>query len=150
MLHADPDHPAVVGPQAGHERREVGVSGDDHEGVDARIVVAEVQGVDDHADVGGVLAGPAAGGDVDELEPGLVHGPLLLVVAGPVGIDALEHDPSFLEHTLEERTDLERHPGLPCTDRDIVEVDEDGDGFGVPVHLIASRALVVVVNWMKS
>jgi hypothetical protein len=55
-LDAHTDHHLVVLPELGHQRRKVGITADDHEGIDMRLGVAQVQGIDHHADVGRVLA----------------------------------------------------------------------------------------------
>ena len=73
MLHADADHVLAVLAQLGHQRREVGVAGDDDEGVDVRLGVAQVERVDHQADVGRVLARLAHVRDFDQLERRLMH-----------------------------------------------------------------------------
>jgi hypothetical protein len=76
VLDADADHRLVVLAQLADQRREIRVAADDDEGVDVLLRVAEVERVDDHADVGGVLARLAHVRDLDQLEGRLVHAAL--------------------------------------------------------------------------
>ena len=92
MLHAHADHMLGVLAQLGDQRRKVRITGDDHEGVDVRLGVAQVQRVHHHADVGRVLARLAHMRDLDQLEVGLVHGALEAAVALPVAIGLLDDD----------------------------------------------------------
>src|SRR3546814_6068253 len=51
VLHADADYGLVVLAQLADQRRAVGVAADDDEAVDVRLGIAEVEGIDDEADV---------------------------------------------------------------------------------------------------
>ena len=73
ILHPDTDDTLVVLAQLAHERREVRIAADDHEGLDMRFGVAQVERIDDHADVGGVLSGLTDVRDLDQLEARLMH-----------------------------------------------------------------------------
>ena len=72
------------------KRRKIGVSGDDHECVDVFFGVAEVERVNDHANICRVLAGLANMRDLNELESGFVHRGLELLVAIPIAIRLLD------------------------------------------------------------
>ena len=50
-FNTDADHGLVVFAQLAHERREVGVAADDDEGVDVLLGAAEVERIDDHANI---------------------------------------------------------------------------------------------------
>jgi hypothetical protein len=52
VLDPDADDGLVVFAQLAHQRREIGIAADDHEGVDVALGVAQVERVHDHADVG--------------------------------------------------------------------------------------------------
>src|SRR3546814_7714016 len=89
------------------QRREVGVAADDDEAVDVRLGIAEVEGIDDEADVGRVLAGLAQVRDLDELEGRLVHGRLEILVARPVAVGFLHQDVALQQQALEHPRDVE-------------------------------------------
>jgi hypothetical protein len=89
--------------------------------------VAEVHRIDDHLDVGRVLAGVAPLRDVDELDRRLVERDLELAVALPVGVGALDDDLALLEQSPEDEMDIEVLVlGAACAS-DVLEVDQDGD-----------------------
>src|SRR3546814_8550936 len=69
--------------------------------------LAEVEGIDDEADVGRVLAGLAQVRDLDELEGRLVHGRLEILVARPVAVGFLHHDVALQQQALEHPRDVE-------------------------------------------
>jgi proline-specific peptidase len=125
LLDADADHLLGVLAQLGHQRRKVGIAGDDDEGVDVGLGVAQVQRIDDHADVGRVLAGLAHVGDFDQLEVGLVHRRLEALVAVPVAIRLLDHDAALQQQTLQHRLDVELVVvGVAHTERHVFEIAE--------------------------
>jgi len=68
VFDADADDGLGVLAQLAHQRGEIGVATDDDKGVDVALGVTEIQRVDDHADVGGVLARLADVGDLDEFK----------------------------------------------------------------------------------
>src|SRR5258708_960645 len=131
LLHADADHGLVVLAQLAHERREIRVAAHDHEGVDVRLGVAEVERVDHHADVGGVLARHAHVRDLDQLERSLVHGRLEFLVAVPVAVGLLHHDAALEEQALEDFADVElRVLRFANAEGDVLEVAEDRHVLG--------------------
>ena len=128
VLHADADHGLRVLAQLGDERREVRVAADDDEGVDVRLGVAEVERVDHHADVGGVLARLAHVRDLDQLEGCSVHRRLELLVALPVAVRLLHDDRALEEQPLEHLLHVElRVLRLAHAERDVLEVAENGE-----------------------
>ena len=94
--------------------------------------VAEVQRVDDHADVGGVFPGLAHVGDFDQLEGGLVHGGLEILVALPVAVGLLHDDAALEQQPLQHLADVElRMARVPHPDCDVLEVAEHGQVFSL-------------------
>jgi len=96
--------------------------------------VAEIHGVHDQPDVGAVLARHAAGRDLDQLDRRLVQRVHVLLVVMPVGIGPLDHDLALLQQTLQQQVDVEALVGVAQTERDVVEVEEEGQ-----VHLLILR-----------
>ena len=90
--------------------------------------VAEVEGVDDHADVGAVLAAQLALRDVDQLDACAVEVGHVLAVAAPVAVGALVDDAPLLEQALQHEFDLEAAVlRVANPERQVLVVDEDGD-----------------------
>ncbi|OPZ04622.1 MAG: hypothetical protein BWZ09_01666 [Alphaproteobacteria bacterium ADurb.BinA305] len=137
LLDPDADHLLGVLAQLGHQRREVRVAADDHEGVDMRLGVAQVERVDHEPDVGRILAGLAHVGDLDELEVGLVHRRLEALVAVPVAIGLLDHDAALEQQALEHPLDVELLVlRVPHAQRHVLEVAEQrhADAVGGGSH----------------
>ena len=125
LLHAHADHLLVVLAQLGHQRRKVGIAADDHEGIDVRLGIAEVQRVHDQPDVGGILARLAHVRNFDQLEIGLVHGGLEFLVAFPVAIGFLDDDAALEQQAFQHGPDVELLVfGVPHTQRHVLEVAE--------------------------
>ena len=93
--------------------------------------VTQVQRIDDHADVGGILPRLAHVRYFDEFEGRLVHGGLEILVAFPITI-GLFHDDAALEQQLfEDFEDVELGvAGIPHTQRDVLEITKHGHVFG--------------------
>ena len=86
----------------------------------------EVKGINDHPDIGRVLAGLADVRDFDELEIGFVHGRLEGLVAIPVAIGFLDHDAALGKQTLENWLDIELLViGIANAEGDVLEVTEE-------------------------
>jgi hypothetical protein len=125
LLDADADHVLGVLAQLGHQRRKVRIAADDHEGIDVRLGVAQVERIDDHADVGRVLARLAHVRDLDQLEVGLVHRRLEALVAIPVAIGLLDDDAALEQQAFEHRLDVELVVlRIAHAERDVLEVAE--------------------------
>jgi hypothetical protein len=141
ILDADADHRLRVLAQLRDQRRKIGIAADHDERVDVRLRVAEVERVDHHADVGGVLPRLAYVRDLDHLEGCLVHGRLEFLVALPVAVGLLHHDAALEEEALEDLADVElRVLRFTNAERDVLEVAEDGHVLrvGGSGHLIGS------------
>jgi hypothetical protein len=90
-----------------------------------RLGVAEVEGVDHHADVGGVLARLAHVRDLDQLEGRGVHRRLEFLVALPVAVGLLHHDRALGEKALEHALHVELGVArLAHAERDVLKVAE--------------------------
>ena len=90
--------------------------------------VAQVQGVDDHADVGAVLAAHLALRDVDQLDPLGVEFADRVVVMAPVAIGPLVDDAALFQQPFEDQLDLElARLHVANADGQILEIDEHGD-----------------------
>ncbi len=101
--------------------------------------VGEVHRVDDHLDVGAVLARVVLLRDVDQLDGGLVEGALVVGVALPVGVGLLDDDLALLQQALEDEGDLELADlRVAHAEGDVLEVAEQGD-----LALVARRPLPV-------
>ena len=90
--------------------------------------VAKVQGVDDHADVGAVLAAHFGLRDVDHfhaLGMELAH---RVFVMPPVAIGPLVDDAALFQQPLEHQLDLElARLHLADADGQVLEIDENGN-----------------------
>ena len=132
LLDAHADDFFGVFTQFRHQRRKIGIAGDDHEGVDMGFGVAQVQRIDDHADVGRILAGLAHMRDFDQFEIGLVHGGLKAFVAIPVAIRLLDHDTAFGEQALEHRANIEFFVlGIAHAEGDVLEIAKERHAGGI-------------------
>src|SRR5260370_18689072 len=128
VLHADADAVLVVLLELGDQRREVAVAREDHESVQVLLGVGEVHGVDDHLDVGAVLARVELLRDVDELDRRLVERALVVAVALPVGVGLLDDDLALLEQPLEDQADVELADlRVPHAEGDVLEVADHPD-----------------------
>ena len=70
----------------------------------------QIEGVHYKPDIGRVLTGHLALGDLDKLKAGLVEGVLVVGVPDPVGVRFLDHDLSLFHEALDDQVDIE----LPC------------------------------------
>src|SRR5690606_29033370 len=95
--------------QLADQWREVGVAGNDDEGIDMLLRVTKIQSIDDHADVCRVLARHADVWDLDQLESGFMHCRLELLVAIPVAVGLLGDDAALEQEALENWLDFEPH-----------------------------------------
>jgi hypothetical protein len=85
--------------------------------------VAHVECIDDHADVGAVLAAHLGLRDVDHLEALAVEFLHELAVAAPVAVGPLRDDAALLEDALEHDLDFETSGlGVLDTQREILEI----------------------------
>ena len=93
------------------------------------LCVAQVERVHDHADIGGILAGHAGMGNLDQFEGGFVHGPLEFLVPVPVAIGLLDHDTAFQQQPFQHQLHVEfRNLRVAHTQRHILEIAEQGHG----------------------
>ena len=123
--------------QLGNERRKVTVARHDHKRVDVLLRIGQIHGVDAQPDVGGVLARLRPPGNLDQLDGRFVQLLGVARVAVPVGIGLLGDDLPFFDHPLEHPPHIEPAPGSLETERQIFEVDEEGEG----VFLIGHESL---------
>jgi len=94
--------------------------------------VAEVERVHDHADVGRILSGLPHVRDLDQLEGGLVHGGLEILVALPVAVGLLDDDAALQQQLFQDLADVELGvAGVAHADGDVFEVAEHGQVFGL-------------------
>ena len=132
LLDAHTNHLLGVFAQFGDQGREVGVAGNDHEGVDMGLGVAQVQGIDDHADISRVLARLAHVRNFDQLEIGFVHGRLEALVAIPVAIGLLDDDAALGEQPFQHRANVEFLVlRIAHAQRDVLEVTEERHAGGI-------------------
>ena len=95
--------------------------------------VTQVKGVHDKAYVGGILAGLAHMGDLDQLEVGFVHGRLETLVAVPVAIGLLDDNAALEEQAFENELDVELFVArIAHAQGHVLEITEQGhaDIFG--------------------
>ena len=127
------------------QRGEVGIPGADDEGGDVFAFEGDLDGVDHHLDVCGVLAAsPHPLRDLDQLD---VAPRQLLTGIGehpPVGIGLAGDDTAPLGEGIADRFEVELHPPqrLPHADGQVLEVDEQGDALFF--HLVKGRR---ATNW---
>ena len=111
------------------KRREIRVAAQDDEGIDVALGVAQVERVDDHADVGGILAGLAHVRDFDEFERRLVQSALEVLVALEIAVGLLDHDVALEQQSLEHLLDVEtRILGIARAEGDVLQIEEDRHG----------------------
>ena len=122
--------------QLGSQGGEVAVPGQDDEGVDVFLGVAQVHGVHAEPDIGRILSRPAPLGDVDELEGGFVQLLLVFGEARPVGIRFLDQDLPLLHQSLQDLVDAEpgSFPALLHTQSQIFQIQEEGQAAFSFVH----------------
>lgn len=90
--------------------------------------VGQLQSVDNHFDIRAVLARHFPHGDVDQLYCTLVKGNFVLTPGGKVCVGFLDGDFSFFDQAIEDLVDIQLLDiGFFDTDRNIVEIDENGD-----------------------
>ena len=106
-LDAAAEHALVVFLELRDQRRKVAVARDQGEDVDVLLRVAQVERVDDHADVGAVLAAHLALRDVDQFDALGVELAHRVAVVAPVAVGPLEDDPAFFQQPLQDQLDLE-------------------------------------------
>ena len=136
FLHAHADHRLAELLELGDERREVRVAGEDGEGVDVVLREADLHRVHGKADVGRVLAGEGAVGDLYELDAELVQGRHGVGEALPVAVGALGRDAALVDEALEDELDVGQRARLLVAvaiapagaEREVLEVDEHRDG----------------------
>ena len=91
--------------------------------------IAEIQGVHDHADVGGVLARLAHVGDLNEFKGGLVQIPLELLVAVEITISLLDDDMSFEQEAFEHLLNVEAGVmGITGSESNVLQIEEHRHG----------------------
>jgi hypothetical protein len=114
-----------------HERGEVGVAGSDHERGDVVAFECQLDGVDRHLDVGGVLADrPHPLGDLDQLDVVAGEHAPVLVEHRPVGVGLADHHPAPFGQGVGDRLEIEGVPsGFSGSDRQVLVVQEQGDAF---------------------
>lgn len=87
--------------------------------------VGQLQCVDDHFDIGAVLARHFPHGDVDQFHRTLVKGNLVLTPGGKVCVGFFDGDFSFFDQAVKDLVDIQLLDiGFFDTDRNIVEIDE--------------------------
>ena len=129
VLDADADDRLRVFAQFRDEGGEVGVATDNDEGIDVSLGVAEVEGIDDHADVGGILARLAEVRDFDEFEGGFVEVALGVLVALEVAVGLLDDDMALEEEALKDLVDLDAGIfRLAGPEDDVFEIEVDRHG----------------------
>ncbi len=114
------------------QRSEIRVSGADDEGGDVVALEGDLDGIDSHLDVGGVLsARPHPLRDLDQLD--VASGELLPGVSEhpPVGIRLPAHHPPPLGQGVGDGLEVELHPAqcFSGSDCQVLEVDEQGDAL---------------------
>ena len=87
--------------------------------------IAEIERIDDHADIGGILARLPSMRDFDELERGIVHDRLEFLVSLPVAVSLFENHGALYQQALENQLDIEFfHLRVSDAERDVFEIAE--------------------------
>ena len=103
--------------------------GDDDKGVDVPLGVTEVEGVYDHADIGGILSRLAEVRNFDELEGCVVQVALELLEAGEIAVSLFQDYVTLEKKSLKNLGDREgRIAGVTGTDGDVLQVEKNGHG----------------------
>ena len=128
ILDAEPHDVLVVFLQLRHQRRKVAVAADDREDADVVLGVAEIHGVNYHADVGAVLAADRLARNLDQLYRDLVEDAAIVGVVLPIRVGLLDDELAPLEEATEDLLDREvLVPPLANTERDVLEIHEESD-----------------------
>src|SRR2546425_12772796 len=97
------------------------ITAENDESVHVALGVTEVERIDHHADVGGVLAGLAHMGNLDEFKGGFVEVPLELLVAIEVAVGLLDDDVAFEQEPFDHLLNVEGGiMGVAGTERDVL------------------------------
>jgi hypothetical protein len=123
LADADADDVLAVFLELGHQRREVGVAGEEDVGPDLGAGEDQLDGVDREANVGGVLLRRPVGRRHDHVDRGLGQWDDVLRIAAPVGIGALDGDLPLDDVRRQQRAQLAGEVGTD-PHRDVVEVDQ--------------------------
>ena len=133
FFHADADHGLVVLAQLADERRKIRVAADDGKSVDVAFRVTKIERVDDHPDVGGILARLPDVRDLDQLEGRFMQAALEGFVTLEIAIRLLHHDVALEQQALDHFANLEgRELRVVRADGDILQIEKDSHrGLGV-------------------
>src|SRR4029078_1587278 len=106
---------------------------DDDKCVYVALGVAEVERIDDHADIGRIFARLANVRDLDQLERSLVQPAFECLVSVKITISLLNNDVTLQEQTFEDFLDIEgRELGFVRADCDVFQIKENRHrGFGI-------------------
>src|SRR6185312_862363 len=161
ILDAHADDRLVVLAQLADQRREIRIAADNDERIDVPLGVAQVQRIDDHADVRGILARLAYVRDLDQLEGRLVQAAFELLVTVEVAVRLFDHDVPLEQQPLEHLLDIEaRIAGIPGAQGDIFKIQKHrhggvgSSGIGSichlsPRHLFRRRRIRGSGNWAQ-
>ncbi len=95
------------------------------EEVDVLFRIAQVHGVDDHVNIGAVLAAHLAARNVDHFDTMGMKLAYRASIVAPVAVGTLEHDAAFLQQALEHQVDAKvLVPHVAHTEREILEIHE--------------------------
>src|SRR5439155_11977661 len=104
---ADADDGFGVLAQFADKRREIRIAADDDKSIDVALGVAKVERIDDHADIGGVLARLAHVRDLDQLERSLVQPTFERLISVEIAVGFLNDDVALEQEAFEDLADFE-------------------------------------------
>jgi hypothetical protein len=129
VLYADTDDGLGVLAQLADQGREIGVAAQDDKGIDVPFGVAQIECVDDHADVGGILSGLADMGNFDEFKGRFVQAAFEVFVAVEIAVGFFYHDMALQEQAFQHFFDVEAWVfGIARAQSDILEIEKNGHG----------------------
>src|SRR5699024_11675291 len=115
-------------PQLVHERGEVAVTGAHHEGGDVVALEGDLDRIDHHLDVGGVLAGHAHPlGHLDQLDLVTGQGTPVLIEEGPDGVRAAHHGAAAHGERIGDQSvdEVRASQAVTAAESESVEIQDD-------------------------
>ena len=102
-LCADTDNRLAKFLELGHERRKIGIARKYGKGIDMFFGQTHLHRIYSKANVGRILAGGRAIGNLDELDSQLVQGGDIVLKTLPIAVGALHGDAAFVHETVDHR-----------------------------------------------
>ena len=114
--------------ELGDQRREIAVTGNNHEGIDVLLGIGQVHGVHAQANVGRVLACLGPPGNFYQFDGRLMQGGGVVAETVPVGVSPLGDDLALLYQPFQHAADVEAVAPPLKAQGQVFEIDENSQG----------------------